>query len=89
MNLTDALVVFVVIGGAVGALAALIIRTGERQAMFFDAVVGVIGAVMSGLAVRHFFSAQLLVCGAAALVGACVSLALWRFLRTRQRTSNG
>ncbi len=42
-------IIWLVIGGVLGWLASIIMRTDAQQGMFLNVVVGIIGAVLGGL----------------------------------------
>lgn len=75
---------WVVVGAAAGWFASAVIGTGERRRPFIELVVGVVGALLAGLSFQtllvspgdHVDSATIV----AAFAGACVLLALWRWV---------
>jgi uncharacterized membrane protein YeaQ/YmgE (transglycosylase-associated protein family) len=48
-SLMTAIIVWLIVGGIVGWLASLIMRTDAQQGIILNIVVGVIGAVVAGL----------------------------------------
>ncbi|PZR06024.1 MAG: GlsB/YeaQ/YmgE family stress response membrane protein [Archangium gephyra] len=75
---------WIVVGAAAGWLATAIIGTGEPRRPFIELLVGVVGALLAGLSFQtllvapgdHVDSATIV----AAAAGACVLLALWRWV---------
>ncbi|PJI87042.1 GlsB/YeaQ/YmgE family stress response membrane protein [Sphingomonas koreensis] len=43
------LIVLLVVGGVLGWLASIVMRTDAQQGMFLNIVVGIVGAVLAGL----------------------------------------
>lgn len=78
------IIVWLIVGGIVGWLASLIMRTDGQQGILLNIVVGIVGAMIggflfgrgninnSGLTVTTFL---------VSLVGAVVLLAIWNLLR--------
>lgn len=50
------LVVYLIVGGIVGWIASLLLRNRTQEAIIFDIVVGLVGAVTAGLIFGHGIS---------------------------------
>lgn len=81
----SALAWWIVVGAAAGWFATAIIGTGSPRRPFIELLVGVVGAILAGLSFQtqfvahagdHVDSATII----AACAGACVLLALWRWV---------
>ncbi|SDF58078.1 MULTISPECIES: GlsB/YeaQ/YmgE family stress response membrane protein [unclassified Duganella] len=48
-------IIWLVIGGVLGWLASIVMRTDAQQGMFLNVVVGIIGAVLGGLILAPMF----------------------------------
>ena len=46
-------IVWLILGGVVGWLASMVMRTDAQQGMFLNIVVGIVGAFISGLIFNH------------------------------------
>jgi uncharacterized membrane protein YeaQ/YmgE (transglycosylase-associated protein family) len=82
------LIVWLIVGGIIGWIASMIMRTDAQQGAFLNVVVGVVGAVVAGLLISpllgvgtinqgNFSLASLLV----SLLGAVVLLAIVNLFR--------
>jgi uncharacterized membrane protein YeaQ/YmgE (transglycosylase-associated protein family) len=82
------LIVWLIVGGIIGWIASMIMRTDAQQGAFLNIVVGVVGAVVAGLLISpllgvgtinqgNFSLASLLV----SLLGAVVLLAIVNLFR--------
>lgn len=88
-----ALAWWIVVGAAAGWFATAIIGTVEPRRPFIELVVGIVGALLAGLSFQTQFVAQ---AGdhldsatiVAACAGACVLLALWRWVSRRKPVSS-
>ena len=49
------LILWIVIGGVIGWLASLVMKTDRQQGIFLNIVVGVIGALLGGWVLAPFF----------------------------------
>lgn len=88
MNLTFAILLWLVIGASAGWLGTMVMGSNLRQGTLFDACAGVLGAFVGGMSVQYFFSARLgddtlVVSLAAAIAVACVALLLWRLISSK------
>ena len=82
------LIIWLVVGGLIGWVASMIMRTDAQQGMFLNVVVGIIGSMLGG-----WFVAPLLGAGtvnqndfsirglAASLIGAVILLAIVNLVR--------
>ena len=76
-------IVWLILGGVVGWLASMVMRTDAQQGVFLNIVVGIIGAFISGLIFHHDmndgdFSLIALV---EAFIGAVILLAIVNLVR--------
>jgi len=49
------LIIWLVVGGVLGWLASLVMRTDAQQGIFLNIVVGIIGALIAGFAIAPLF----------------------------------
>ncbi|MGN6497123.1 MAG: GlsB/YeaQ/YmgE family stress response membrane protein [Tsuneonella sp.] len=80
------LVILIVAGGVMGWLASIVVRANDRQGILLNVAIGIVGALVAGLAsndgpVVAGLSATALIGG---FVGALLMLALANLLRTQQ-----
>ena len=84
------IIIWLVIGGLIGWLASVVMRTDGQQGIFLNVVVGIVGAVLGGWLLSplvgvstinqsNFSAAGLLV----SLVGAVILLAIFNVVRRR------
>lgn len=78
------LIIWLVIGGIIGWLASILMRTDAQQGIFLNIVVGIVGAFLAGLVLsggtinnRDFSLSSLI----ASFVGAVVLLAIVNLVR--------
>ena len=76
-------IVWLILGGVVGWLASMVMRTDAQQGMFLNIIVGIVGAFISGFIFNHDmnngdFSLIALV---EAFVGAVILLAIVNLVR--------
>lgn len=78
-------IIWLILGGIIGWLASIVMRTDAQQGIFLNIVVGVVGSFLGGLVLRSFgkinnndFSIPSLI---AAFVGACILLAIVNLVR--------
>ena len=91
------LIVWLVVGGIIGWVASIIMKTNARQGALMNIVVGVIGAFLGGLVLAPIFGAGTINQGdfspmslLVSLIGAVVLLAVVNlFRRGRNRTFTG
>ena len=77
------LILWLIIGGVIGWLASIIMRTDAQQGIFLNIIVGIVGAFLGGFLfnrdLNHYdFSLPALL---AALVGAVILLAIVNLVR--------
>lgn len=82
------ILLILVIGGILGWLASLIMRTDAQQGIVLNVVVGVIGALIAGVVVTPLMGGAPITSGAfdvrslvASLIGAIILLALLNLIR--------
>ena len=78
-------IIWLIVGGVIGWLASMVMRTDAQQGIFLNIVVGVVGSFIGGLVLRSFgkindnnFSIPSLI---AAFVGAIILLAIVNLVR--------
>ena len=69
------IIVWLVVGGVIGWLASLIMKTDAQQGVFLNVIVGVIGALVGGWVLSPLVGAGTLNQGDFSLMGLLVSLA--------------
>ncbi|MYM67060.1 GlsB/YeaQ/YmgE family stress response membrane protein [Pseudoduganella sp. FT55W] len=81
-------IAWIVIGGILGWLASIVMRTNEQQGLFLNVVVGIIGAVLGGFILAPMIGTGTINDGdyslaslGVSLVGAVVLLAIVNLLR--------
>lgn len=81
-------IIWLVIGGLIGWVASMIMKTDAQQGVFLNIVVGIVGAMLGGWLIAPLFgtgtinSNDFSIAGmAVSLLGAIVLLALVNFLR--------
>lgn len=82
------LILVLVIGGVIGWLASILMRTDAQQGIFLNVVVGIVGAVLAGLIVTPLIGGAPITSGAfdirsliASFLGAVVLLAIINLFR--------
>ena len=82
------LIILLVVGGIIGWLASMIMRTDAQQGIVLNVVVGVVGALLAGLLITPLIGGASITDGAIniqsiliSLVGAVVLLALVNLVR--------
>lgn len=85
-------IIWLVIGGVLGWLASIVMRTNEQQGIILNVVVGIIGAVLGGLVLAPMVGSGTINEGDYSLTslgvsfaGAVVLLAIVNLLRRRAR----
>ena len=68
------LVIWLVLGGIVGWLASLVMRTDAQQGILLNVVIGVVGALVAGLFVSPLVGTSTINAGNFSLAGLLVSL---------------
>ena len=69
------LIILLVVGGVVGWLASLIMRTDAQQGLFLNVVVGIVGAVLAGFIITPLVGGAPITSGALSIQSVLVSLA--------------
>ena len=69
------LIIWLVIGGVIGWIASLIMKTDAQQGLFLNVVVGIVGALLGGWLLSPLVGAGTLNQGDFSLSGLLVSLA--------------
>jgi uncharacterized membrane protein YeaQ/YmgE (transglycosylase-associated protein family) len=82
------IIVLLVVGGIVGWLASLIMRTDAQQGIFLNIVVGIVGALLAGFVVTPLIGGAPITSGVisiqsvlVSLVGAVILLAIINLFR--------
>lgn len=82
------IIYILIVGGIIGWLASLIMRTDGQQGIVLNVVVGIVGAVIAGFVVTPFLGGAPITSGAfdirsliASLIGAIILLALVNMIR--------
>jgi uncharacterized membrane protein YeaQ/YmgE (transglycosylase-associated protein family) len=68
------LIVWLIVGGIIGWIASMIMRTDAQQGAFLNVVVGVIGAVVAGLVLSPLLGVSTINQGNFSLGGLLISL---------------
>jgi uncharacterized membrane protein YeaQ/YmgE (transglycosylase-associated protein family) len=69
------LIIWLVVGGVIGWIASLIMKTDAQQGLFLNVVVGIVGALLGGWLLSPLVGAGTLYQGDFSLAGLLVSLA--------------
>ena len=69
------LVIWLVVGGVIGWIASLIMKTDAQQGIFLNVIVGIVGSVLGGWLLSPLVGAGTLNQGDFSLMGLLVSLA--------------
>ncbi|WP_219893229.1 GlsB/YeaQ/YmgE family stress response membrane protein [Aquisediminimonas profunda] len=82
------LIIMLIVGGILGWLASIVMRTDGQQGMFLNVVVGVIGAMLAGFLLTPFLGGAPITTGAfdikslfVSFLGAVVLLAIVNLVR--------
>jgi uncharacterized membrane protein YeaQ/YmgE (transglycosylase-associated protein family) len=85
-------ILWIIVGGVLGWIASMIMKTNDQQGIFLNIIVGIVGAFLGGLLIaplvgtgtinRGDFSLGSLI---VSLLGAVVLLAIVNFFRRRRR----
>jgi uncharacterized membrane protein YeaQ/YmgE (transglycosylase-associated protein family) len=86
------ILVFLIVGGVIGWIASLIMRTDAQQGILLNVVVGVVGSALGGLLLAPLIGIPSLTQGGGfnpaslgvSLAGTVILLALWNFLNKGQ-----
>jgi uncharacterized membrane protein YeaQ/YmgE (transglycosylase-associated protein family) len=68
------LIIWLVVGGVIGWLASLVMKTDAQQGMFLNVVVGIVGALIGGWLLSPLLGAGTVNQGDFSIVGLLVSL---------------
>lgn len=68
------LIVLLVVGGVIGWLASVVMRTDGQQGIFLNVVVGIVGAVLAGFIVTPLIGGAPITSGALSIQSVLVSL---------------
>jgi uncharacterized membrane protein YeaQ/YmgE (transglycosylase-associated protein family) len=81
------IIVWLIVGGVVGWLASIIMRTNAQQGMFLNVIVGIVGALLAGFVISPMLGVGTINDGITAgsfvvsLVGAVILLAIVNLFR--------
>lgn len=82
------LVILLVVGGVIGWLASIVMRTDGQQGIFLNIVVGIVGSFLAGLLLTPYLGGAPITAGAfdvkslgVSLLGAIVLLAIVNLVR--------
>jgi uncharacterized membrane protein YeaQ/YmgE (transglycosylase-associated protein family) len=85
-------ILWLIVGGILGWIASMIMGTNDRQGIFLNIVVGIVGAFIGGLLLSPLFGTGTINQGdfsmgslLVSLVGAVILLAVVNFFRRRRR----
>lgn len=67
------LIIMLIVGGVIGWLASIVMRTDGQQGLFLNVVVGVVGAMLAGLFLTPFLGGAPITTGAFDIVSLVVS----------------
>lgn len=67
-------ILWLVVGGVIGWIASMIMKTDGQQGIFLNVVVGIVGALIAGFLVAPFFGTGTINAGDFSLGGMLVSL---------------
>jgi uncharacterized membrane protein YeaQ/YmgE (transglycosylase-associated protein family) len=68
------IIILLIVGGIIGWLASLIMRTDAQQGILLNVVVGIVGSVLAGLLLSPLLGAAPITSGAITLTSIVVSL---------------
>jgi uncharacterized membrane protein YeaQ/YmgE (transglycosylase-associated protein family) len=82
------LIILLIVGGLIGWVASMIMRTDAQQGVFLNVVVGIVGALLAGFIVTPLIGGASIMDGAlniqsilVSLVGAVILLAIVNLIR--------
>ena len=82
------IIILIIVGGILGWLASIVMKTNAQQGMFLNIVVGIVGAFLGGLLLAPLFGTGTINQGdfsigsmLVSLVGAVILLAIVNFFR--------
>nr|WP_159513541.1 GlsB/YeaQ/YmgE family stress response membrane protein [Sphingomonas sp. T1] len=68
------LIILLVVGGIIGWVASMIIRTDEEQSVILNVVVGIVGAVLAKFIITRLIGGDLIMDGAINIQSVLISL---------------
>jgi uncharacterized membrane protein YeaQ/YmgE (transglycosylase-associated protein family) len=68
------LIIWLVVGGLIGWIASMIMRTDAQQGVFLNVVVGIVGALIAGFLLTPLFGGGTINSGSFSLSGLLMSL---------------
>ena len=68
------LIIWLVVGGVIGWIASMIMRTDAQQGIFLNIVVGIVGALLAGFVLTPLFGRGTINSGDFSLLGLVMSL---------------
>jgi len=68
------LIILLVVGGIIGWLASLIMRTDAQQGIFLNIVVGIVGSILAGLLLSPLLGAPPITSGVISVTSIVISL---------------
>ena len=81
-------ILIIVVGGVLGWLASMVMRTDAQQGLFLNIIVGVVGAILAGFFVTPLIGGAPITDGAfdirsliASFIGALILLAIFNLVR--------
>ena len=84
-------IIWLIVGGLIGWVASMIMKTDAQQGVFLNIVVGIVGAFLGGLLISPFFGVPTINQNAfsigallVSLLGAIILLAIVNFFRRRK-----
>jgi uncharacterized membrane protein YeaQ/YmgE (transglycosylase-associated protein family) len=82
------IIIMLIVGGVIGWLASIIMRTDGQQGIFLNIVVGIVGAILAGYVITPFLGGAPITSGAldikslvVSLIGAVVLLGIVNLVR--------
>jgi len=82
------LIILLIVGGLIGWVASMIMRTDAQQGIFLNVIVGIVGALLAGFVITPFIGGASIMDGALnvqsiliSLVGAVILLAIVNLFR--------
>ncbi|HTQ80424.1 MAG TPA: GlsB/YeaQ/YmgE family stress response membrane protein, partial [Thermoanaerobaculia bacterium] len=67
-------IIYLIVGGLIGWIASIIMRTDAQQGIFLNVIVGIVGAMIAGFLVAPLFGTSTINQGNFSLPGLLVSL---------------
>jgi uncharacterized membrane protein YeaQ/YmgE (transglycosylase-associated protein family) len=81
-------ILIIIVGGIIGWLASLIMRTDAQQGILLNIVVGIVGAILGGVLLSPLLGGGSITSGdfsisnlLVSLLGAVILLAIWNLIR--------